>query len=302
MLLNFNTTVEDMDISVFFSNPHSILPDVSAPMHNHLSYEMHSIRSGTMSYTIDNETYVLTPGSILFIPPHIFHKISAVSSDISKFSFEFSIAKNPQSTTGLYKVCKKLLEDKLDRPATLALTIPELSEIIDVFSGAYSIPSRLSHITSPLMQAYLCIIFFKILFNLEHNTNIQKIITPSSAVHTLDAASPRAVYISQYIASNYHSHPSIHDLANELHLSVRQTERLIKKEMHRSFSGLLNEHRIQLARHFIRSALRKHQPISFNTIAEDVGFDNYYTFLKQFKLYTGATPNEYKNQLNNTKD
>lgn len=302
MLIPYRTTVEDMDISVFFSHPHSILPNVSAPMHDHLSYEMHAIRSGSMSFSIDNEPYLLTAGHVLLIPPHIFHKIHAVSPDISKFSFEFSVSKNPQSSTGLYKACKRLLEDKLDRPAVLTLSIPELSEIIDIFSGQYQAPSPLRAMTPPLMQAYLSIIFFKILFNLEHNATIRKITAPASATDAPKAASPRAVYITQYIASFYRSRPSVHDLAKELHLSVRQTERLIKSEMNTSFSGLLNEHRIKLARHLIRLAVRNRQSVSFNTLAEDVGFDNYYTFLKQFKRYTGATPNEYKNQLDNKPD
>ena len=111
---------------------------------------------------------------------------------------------------------------------------------------------------------------------------------------TNEKITPRVMDIQRYITTNYNKNPSVKTLSEELHLSLRQTERIIEKSMNSSFSALLNSHRIKLAQYKILIAVRKGNDISFSEIAESVGFLNYYTFLKQFKIYTGITPLEYR--------
>ena len=142
----------------------------------------------------------------------------------------------------------------------------------------------------------MTIIMAKIFSQLALKTESETSLTYNKESST-EKLSPYTAEISDYINSSYNKNPSIKALSEKLHLSVRHTERLIKKDMGTTFLGLLNRHRIKVSKHLIKISVSKDDKTSYTNIAESVGYLSYYTFLKHFKLYAGMSPQEYKKSI-----
>ena len=81
--------------------------------------------------------------------------------------------------------------------------------------------------------------------------------------------------IQEFISMNYNKRIRLCDLASELHLSERQTERLVKLHTGSSFKEEVQKIRIKVA-----SALMQSTDMSLSEIAEYVGYESYAGFWK----------------------
>lgn len=282
--------MEDMNICVYLAEFFALSTGGKGNLHEHPDYELLYVPYGTMEYVAGDKTYYLSGDSLLLIPPGALHEQTDVLSEVLRFSCSFSLSENNNLNTGMYKKCKNLLANSLKEPLLLNLHIEELSNLRECLLGIYNIQSSLPDFTDTLIKAYLTVILAKVMFELLKNGNYNG----EETEKTNEKITPRAIDIQRYITTNYNKKPTVKALSSEMHLSLRQTERIIEKQMNSSFSALLNSHRIKLAQHKILIAVRKGSDVSFSEIAESVGFLNYYTFLKQFKIYAGITPLEYK--------
>lgn len=84
-----------------------------------------------------------------------------------------------------------------------------------------------------------------------------------------------AVIIYEIISKNYNKDLKISDIAKELFLSEKQTERIIKKQLGDNFKSSLCKHRIKIA-----DFLEKNTSMNLNEIAEYVGYSTYSGFWK----------------------
>ena len=87
--------------------------------------------------------------------------------------------------------------------------------------------------------------------------------------------------IREFFYKHYHKKLHLQDLAKELHLSERQTERLVIKNTGHTFSEELTSVRMSVA-----SYLLKTTTLSKEDIARRVGFQSYVGFWKAMKQYT----------------
>lgn len=87
----------------------------------------------------------------------------------------------------------------------------------------------------------------------------------------------RKFIIHEFFSHNYDKNVSLSDLADELNLSLKQTERLIKEYNGSTFRKELSMKRIQAARHLIAA-----EDISLTEAAEQVGYHSYSGFWKAF--------------------
>jgi transcriptional regulator GlxA family with amidase domain len=82
---------------------------------------------------------------------------------------------------------------------------------------------------------------------------------------------------------------TIDDLASQLYLSTKQTNRIIKQYYGTSFKQKLLTTRIQVAMDLLRTS-----ELSIEFISERVGYTSIYAFCKLFKQRSGLTPAEYR--------
>ena len=86
-----------------------------------------------------------------------------------------------------------------------------------------------------------------------------------------------AFTISEFFSHRYQEKVSLSDLATQLHLSNKQTERLVQKYTGRSFTDALISHRMAIAKYLIETT-----NLSLQEISEYVGYRSYSGFWKAY--------------------
>jgi len=86
--------------------------------------------------------------------------------------------------------------------------------------------------------------------------------------------------ISEFFSERYHENVQVSDLADELHLSEKQTQLLVKRHTGKTFKQELTEYRMKVANYLMNST-----DMSMMDIANRVGFQTYSGFWKVFKAY-----------------
>lgn len=84
--------------------------------------------------------------------------------------------------------------------------------------------------------------------------------------------------IREFFSKHYNEDLCLADLAKLLHLSERQTERLVIKHMGDTFRNAISTHRIEMAKH-----LAEYTDLSMAEIARSVGYQSYAGFWKAMK-------------------
>lgn len=91
----------------------------------------------------------------------------------------------------------------------------------------------------------------------------------------------------KYIDNNYKNHISLMDVAKHIYLSHEYFSRLFKEEVGENFSTYLTIYRIKKAKELI-----KNTDMKISQIASEVGYSNAGYFSKNYKKYTGVSPEE----------
>ena len=91
--------------------------------------------------------------------------------------------------------------------------------------------------------------------------------------------------IHEFISQHYREDLQLSDLANALHLSLRQTERLVVAQTGNTFREELTAVRINIAKHLIKTT-----DMSLGEIARYVGYRSYAGFWKAIKKHDCLLP------------
>lgn len=84
------------------------------------------------------------------------------------------------------------------------------------------------------------------------------------------------------------------ELAALLGISRHQTSQIINEHFHCNFFDFINKYRIQWATELLK---QEAESTNMKELAFDSGFNNYVSFYKSFKKYTGALPTDFKKAL-----
>ncbi len=123
------------------------------------------------------------------------------------------------------------------------------------------------HKLKPLLS-YICSDFF--------NKETKKTLIPITS---------RELIIEDFFSKRYNSNPTLDDLARELMLSPKQTEREVKRITGNAFATKLAKRKINAA--FILSQTTN---LPLTKISELIGYSSYSGFYKAYKKYSGIPP------------
>lgn len=93
----------------------------------------------------------------------------------------------------------------------------------------------------------------------------------------------------KYINNHYNEDISLSEIAHKIHLNPNYLSQMFKKEMGVTFTKYLTGLRISKAKELLDE-----EEIPINEIAIQVGFNDYFYFLKTFKRVAGKTPSQYR--------
>ena len=214
--------------------------DMSSPLHMHPLTEMHILLSGSAILKCDKENMALQGGEALCVPANILHTYEFYEKDCKRITF-FIDCDNPSKTI------KKI---KLPQ-AIIPLLCKEIEEYI-LTGKDYKL--------KPLIS-YICSDFFV--------TETKK---PFAHITN------RKLLLDDFFSKRYTSKVTLDDLAKELLLSHKQTEREVKRITGNTFVGELSKRRIDAAILLLQTT-----NIPLTKISELVGFSSYSGFYKAYK-------------------
>lgn len=243
----------------------------SSPSHFHSTCELHLINHGETFLKGENTTCKATAGEMIIIPPMRYHDVEN-SEDVSKLALSVKISSN-KAKSRIYQSLNKLFSAE-QITVTEFGNIPELPELISICNSPASFSKKE---TEYLLKSYFTILFIK-LAAVEEQSD------------TFLLSQNYTESILSFIVDNFSYPVGVGDLAEKLGLSVRHTEKIIKEKLKNTFTGLLNEYRVNIAKERIIDSTET----SLEQIALSVGFNSYSYFYKQFVKHTHCSPANYR--------
>ena len=250
-------------------------PVIAAHAHSNTSYEIHYTVKGQGSVTIDGQKYPVEAGTLYITGPSVIH---AQTSDRSAPVTECCLYLNCRQTSlfqpgffamfaettfwigqdegRLFPLLKQLIEEnRHPRPGMAEMSETILKQIIITLTRICCQPRQ------------------------------EKPVPASIPVMTYTRLMP---IIEDAFFYRYRT-LTLEELASILHLSVRQTQRFLRRNFGKTFSQKLNEAKIAAAAQFLLNTR-----LTVTEIGERTGFSSIEHFSSSFKRSTGFSPTQYR--------
>jgi len=228
----------------------------SYPPHLHQCFEIIIVTSGSMDISIDGKEYNLKKDQSVFIFPNQLHSMSSTSSNHVLFIFA------PQFIQAYWTE----KNDSIPNNNELVLDKQTIQRLL-----ALSSKSSKFEIKGVLYSVCACFDKVKTYKKISHDrqTLLFKILS--------------------YIETNFKNDCSLSALTSSVGYNAEYISRFFKSKMNISYNQYLNARRLNHAAHLLRNT----NDTALNCALES-GYTSLRTFNRNFKLYYGTTPREYR--------
>lgn len=253
-------------------------------LHWHPEIEITYVQSGSMYYKVNNQTYHLREGDIIFNNSNALHS-GAMENHID--CAYISITFDPRLIYGFFQstICTRYVDPIIQNPSVSAIHIDQsqpwhetfrdrMLEVIDLDKKRpdfYELDISIRmQIMWRLLAGHLPLLSVPATADLVEYDRIKKIIS--------------------YIEQNYMNKITLKDISSLIHLCESECTRLFKRHMNTTLFSFLQEYRIERSLEYLNAG----EAISL--VAEKAGFgdSNYYS--KVFNRIKGCSPREYRKQ------
>ena len=248
--------------------------------HSHQYNEIYFLQSGKCNVYIDNETYCLEDGSVLFIPAFKEHTfIYPFTQDIKRTVLYIS-------TEQLNWYFNKDFKDEINNlfiNKHLQLSRKSFSNLSNIFEKIQFEKYSLDNMSESLTKAY----FFELIIylircqrythNINQRTNLSNITIGE---------------IVNFIENNYSRQLTLPEIAAQLGISESSLTKKIKIFTNMTFKEYLTKTRIEAAKSLLISSEK-----SITEIAYECGYNNSNFFGDVFKKAVGMSPSSYRKML-----
>jgi len=275
-------------------------PQKTSKFHSHQYVECHLVFQGEMELETEEGDIRLTAGEMCILPKLFNHCIRRFSDGAQTYSFLFCFTQLKAEEKGLYQQLHESLEKKETVIYTLPGSFDEYCRQIKRSVGQESLADRLR------LESLFTLFFLEMdeisrkcdkicpaTEKKEAVSPIEKKEAVPAAEAVINAADQKEGMadsgylwtIEAYIYRHYMEDITVADLAAHLHLSARQTERIVRKNAGQSFGELLLKQRMWAAKEFLRDST-----VPIGEIPALVGFGSYSGFAASVKRFWGASP------------
>ncbi|MDF2723945.1 MAG: AraC family transcriptional regulator [Paenibacillus sp.] len=245
------------------------------PIHNHSVYELHKIISGSGTLLINDKELPVEEGHIYLIGPTVYHSIKPHEGKPfihSSIRFAYRTVAKPDAwfpvveADAIKKAFSNVVHHRLSNEAGCSIVsrLPEdmQAEVCAPRIGAFvSIQGLFAQLIAQLIRS---------LVEEDKHGTLQEL--PSKVKDEL-----RSRIIDRFFSTNFREPLTLEALASELHLSVKQVNRM------------LLESRVEEAKSLLRAS-----DLSIQRIAEEIGYASSDNLCRVFIKKVGMTPTEFR--------
>ena len=254
--------------------------------HNHDGYELTLILNGQLNILMDNQSYLLSRGDLILIPPYIFHGSFALLPDEYQrivISVREPVMKELSTNMTDLSVC-------FFRTPALMANIIHLSEreIIKYCEYANSLHNSLSSNefgSDVLSSSLMCQLL------VYANRLVSSTATPKYRNHLSKLMTDTFQYINTHLTGEI----SLKSISEHVHHNATYVNRLFKKETGTTLQQYIIAKKIALAQKYLRES---YSPCDACFMS---GFNNYSHFSRTFTRQIGQSPRNYQAQFSSKK-
>ena len=244
--------------------------------HCHPEIEITYIKKGSMHYRVNNRSFHLKEGDIIFCNSNALH--SGEMEDQEDCSY-IPITFDSKLIYGFFQstICTKYVDPVIQNLAVCAMHIDYSENWHTIFRD---------HMLKVIYELDISI----------HMQTMWKLLAEHFPLQAVSPASDLTEYerirkILSYIEQNYMNRITLTDISENIHLCESECTRLFKRHMNTTLFAFLKEYRIERSLEYLNTKE------SISNIAEKTGFSdsNYYT--KVFSKIKGCSPREYRKNL-----
>lgn len=244
-------------------------------VHSHKYYEFLLFLKGDAAYLVGNSTYKAQNGDIFLTNPGELHTISFNSEGIYERHF-IQVSRDWLASLP-YDLLKRLDRRRMGENNRIPAALVEKYGLKDFFENiSYYITHKLPE-SEIMVQTY--IIQFMAKINSLFNQEIAAIDEP--------AENKTVAKIKDYINQNFIDGISLDELAGKFYMNKYHLCHIFKQETGLTIKEFINTRRIAMAKQLLPEYK------SVKNLYSACGFNDYSTFYKTFKRFTGVSPTEF---------
>lgn len=248
--------------------------------HSHQYNEIYFLQSGKCNVYIDNETFCLEDGSVLFIPAFKEHTfIYPFSQDVKRTVLYIS-------TEQLNWYFNKDFKDEINNlfiNKHLQLSRKSFSNLSNIFEKIQFEKYSLDNMSELLTKAY----FFELIIYLIRCQHYTHNINQKTNLSNITIGE-----IVNFIENNYSRQLTLPEIAAQFGISESSLTKKIKIFTNMTFKEYLTKTRIEAAKSLLISSEK-----SITEIAYECGYNNSNFFGDVFKKAVGMSPSSYRKML-----
>lgn len=253
--------------------------DFEYPVHWHSAVELLYVEKNDFRITVNNDSYTMDEGDILFIANGDTHSFSNRNSTGKRVFIQFDPSEFSAFSGGSAiapLISNSFMVSHKDSPYYESLRNHIISFVESYMNKDFGfklfLRARIYDILSVISS------FFAGRASFQESSGVRKI----QGLEKLEEA-------FKYIEENYMNEMALSDVAKAVGFSEFYFSRIFKDITEKNFSHYLNEYRIKKAEYLLVSS-----GMSIAEIAYNVGFSSIVTFNRSFKGIKGCSPSVYK--------
>ncbi len=252
------------------------------PVHWHEEFEITLVRKGSCTYQVDLQSYRITEGDLLLLPPGMLHGTgerpdAEFITDSLVFRLDMLESQLPDSCTTRFLA--PLAGGTIRFPVYLAASDPAAGLLRSTFEAICDIFLKKPAGYELEIKSQLLHLFFLLYGHVPYQKN-----DPTHSEIT-----DKLKLVLQFIQDHYQRTVTVQELADLCHFSEYHFMRFFKRHMNMTCIEYMNQYRLEMAS---RQLAGTELPIT--SIALESGFNNISYFNRVFKKKFGVTPKEYR--------
>ncbi len=243
-----------------------------AGVHKHSFHEIHFCLSGSCVYQVGNKQYTIMPGEMIILRAEETHCLLQKTLDFNKVALGFHIIGRPDDLSG------ELRKSLSQRPAFVSSQTDEIATLF------YSIlEEAASQQTGYLAAAKAALM--RVILLLARLTENKSNHQPTFSLRIDQRISEINTYIEEHLGDRV----TCQDIANNVHLSSRQLNRVVQNEFGMPVSDYIDRLKCEHAKNLLL-----HSDMPTSRVATAIGFASEFSFSKFFKRVEGMAPSQFR--------